>query len=129
MTHYNLALIGFGNVGRAFARLLERKQDELQNSYGITYTITAIATGRHGAAIHPGGIPGAEAAAHVEAGGSRADFSAIPAPTDMFEQIRTCVAYNGANVKLLAGYAGLSDFKDGPTHHSVFDLAYVLPTR
>ena len=39
------------------------------------------------------------------------------------EQIRTCVAYNGANVKLLAGYAGLSDFKDGPTHHSVFDLA------
>lgn len=39
------------------------------------------------------------------------------------EQIRTCVAYNGANVKLLAGYAGISDYKDGPTHHSVFDLA------
>ncbi len=39
------------------------------------------------------------------------------------EQIRTCVAYNRANVKLLAGYAGVSDFKDGPTHHSVFDLA------
>jgi transketolase len=39
------------------------------------------------------------------------------------EQIRTCVAYNRANVKLLAGYAGVSDYKDGPTHHSVFDLA------
>lgn len=39
------------------------------------------------------------------------------------EQIRTCVAYNEANVKLLAGYAGISDYKDGPTHHSLFDLA------
>ena len=92
MTHYNLALIGFGNVGRAFARLLERKQDELKSTYDITYTITAIATGRHGAAIHPGGIPGAQAAAHVEAGGSLADFSAAPAPADMLELIRTCAA-------------------------------------
>lgn len=39
------------------------------------------------------------------------------------EQIRTCVAYGRTNVKLIAGYAGLSDFKDGPTHHSVTDLA------
>jgi len=39
------------------------------------------------------------------------------------EQIRTCVAYNNANVKLCAGYAGISDYKDGPTHNSVFDLA------
>lgn len=39
------------------------------------------------------------------------------------EQIRTSVAYNNANVKIIAGYAGLSDYKDGPTHHSIFDLA------
>jgi transketolase len=39
------------------------------------------------------------------------------------EQIRTCVAYNNANVKILSSYAGVSDYKDGPTHHSLFDLA------
>lgn len=39
------------------------------------------------------------------------------------EQIRTCVAYNNANVKILSGYAGVSDYKDGPTHHSIFDIA------
>jgi transketolase len=39
------------------------------------------------------------------------------------EQIRTCVAYARTNVKLIAGYAGVSDFKDGPTHHSITDLA------
>lgn len=38
------------------------------------------------------------------------------------EQIRTCVAYAETNVKIAAGYAGLSDYKDGPTHHSLFDI-------
>jgi len=39
------------------------------------------------------------------------------------EQIRTCVCYARKNVKLAAGYAGLSDFKDGPTHHAIMDIA------
>jgi transketolase len=39
------------------------------------------------------------------------------------EQIRTCVAYAQTNVKLVGSYAGLSDYKDGPTHHSIMDLA------
>ncbi len=39
------------------------------------------------------------------------------------EQIRSCIVYNDANVKLLASYAGVSDFKDGATHHSMIDIA------
>ncbi len=39
------------------------------------------------------------------------------------EQIRTCVAYANANVKLVGGYSGLSDYKDGPTHFAVNDVA------
>jgi transketolase len=39
------------------------------------------------------------------------------------EQIRTCVAYARTNVKIAASYAGLSDFKDGPTHHAIMDIA------
>jgi len=39
------------------------------------------------------------------------------------EQVRTCVAYALTNVKLAAAYGGLSDSRDGPTHHSVCDLA------
>ena len=39
------------------------------------------------------------------------------------EQIRTCVAYANTNVKLVGGFAGLSNFKDGPTHHSIMDVA------
>lgn len=39
------------------------------------------------------------------------------------EQVRTCVAYADTNVKLVGHYAGLSDFKDGPTHHCIMDIA------
>ena len=39
------------------------------------------------------------------------------------EQIRTCVCYARTNVKLASSYAGLSDFKDGPTHHAITDIA------
>jgi transketolase len=39
------------------------------------------------------------------------------------EQIRTCVCYARTNVKLISAYAGLSDYKDGPTHHSITDIA------
>ena len=39
------------------------------------------------------------------------------------EQVRTCVSYANTNVKIVGGYAGLSDFKDGPTHHSIMDIA------
>jgi transketolase len=39
------------------------------------------------------------------------------------EQIRTCVAYAYTNVKLVGGYSGVSDYKDGPTHFAVNDVA------
>ena len=39
------------------------------------------------------------------------------------EQIRTCVSYARTNVKLAAAYGGLCGGFDGPTHHSICDLA------
>ena len=38
------------------------------------------------------------------------------------EQIRTCVSYAQTNVKLVGGYAGISDYKDGPTHFATNDI-------
>ncbi len=39
------------------------------------------------------------------------------------EQVSTCVCYARTNVKLVAGFAGLSDYKDGATHYAITDLA------
>ena len=43
--------------------------------------------------------------------------------TRALEMVRTHLCYGKANVKLMGAYAGLSDSFDGPTHHSITDLA------
>ena len=68
--HYNLALIGFGNVARALARLLLRKQDLLKSQYDITFSFTGISTGRHGFAINPEGLDINKSLELVESGQS-----------------------------------------------------------
>jgi homoserine dehydrogenase len=83
MTHYNLALLGFGNVGKAFARLLLRKQDELLARYNLTFSVTAIATARHGALIDRDGL---DLRLVLEEG------LAGSAPVDAFTFLRNCGA-------------------------------------
>jgi homoserine dehydrogenase len=43
-----LALVGFGHVGRAFARLLLRQREILRDEHGIDAVVTAVLTRRHG---------------------------------------------------------------------------------
>lgn len=43
--------------------------------------------------------------------------------TRALEMVRTHLCYGGANVKLMGAYGGLSDSFDGPTHHSISDVA------
>jgi homoserine dehydrogenase len=91
MAHYHLALLGFGNVGRAFSRLLQRKQAELRSRHDITFSVTGIATGRHGTAIDPAGLDYIRAAELVEAGESLAPLSKISVP-DNLDFLRGCGA-------------------------------------
>jgi homoserine dehydrogenase len=51
-----LCMIGFGNVGQAFARLLLRKKEVMIKENGVQFFITAIGTGRHGTAINTDGL-------------------------------------------------------------------------
>jgi homoserine dehydrogenase len=66
--HYNLALIGFGNVARALARLLIRKADLLKSKHDVTFSFTGISTGRHGFAVNPKGLDIQKALELVESG-------------------------------------------------------------
>ncbi len=89
--HHRLAFIGFGNVARALARLLQRKRDLLLSAYDVTFSVTGIATGRHGAAVDPAGIDLERALALVEGGGSIAPLSTVDV-TDSLGVIRHCEA-------------------------------------
>lgn len=88
MQHLNLALLGFGNVGQALARLLSIKAEEIRDRYGITYSVTGIYTGRHGSAIDPKGIDLQGVLDGIAAGAPLDDFSAVPAMNNAIDFIR-----------------------------------------
>jgi len=48
MKQYRIGFIGFGNVGRALAKLLVSKSTELRDRYNIEWQITGVATRRMG---------------------------------------------------------------------------------
>jgi homoserine dehydrogenase len=91
--HYNLAFIGFGNVARALARLLERKRGALKSTYDITYSVTGIATGRHGFAVNPDGLDMHKALHLVEAGQSIAPLTRLPITDSL-----AVIGHSSANV-------------------------------
>jgi homoserine dehydrogenase len=91
MSHYRLALLGFGNVGRAFARLLKRKETELERDYALNFIVTGIATGRHGIALDPRGIDLEEALSLVESGGRLDALSVLPV-TDTLDFVNSVPA-------------------------------------
>lgn len=45
---YNLGIVGLGNVGSALVALLQRKQQELADRYGIEWRVTGVASRRFG---------------------------------------------------------------------------------
>jgi len=91
MSQSRLALLGFGNVGRALARLLQRKETELKEKYDIAFSVTGIATGRHGSAINPNGLDLEKALALVESGQSLSLITQHPVPNSL-DFIHNCSA-------------------------------------
>lgn len=96
MKEVKLAFIGFGNVGKAMAHLLERKRTELAQRYGLTFRVTGIATGSHGMAVNTRGISLEEALAVLDNGGTLDSLSQSPPPKDALE----CIARSQAQVML-----------------------------
>ncbi|WP_322798771.1 homoserine dehydrogenase [Thermoflexus sp.] len=87
-----VALIGFGAVGRAFARLLLRKHEEIRQRYALDIRVTGILTARRGAAWDPDGLDLAAALTTVESGGDLSALSRSPAPAEAIAFIERCPA-------------------------------------
>jgi len=67
---HRIILIGFGNVGRTFARLLVERRTELRREQGLEARVVAILTKRHGAVQRRDGIDLRSAIRLAEAGKS-----------------------------------------------------------
>jgi len=92
MREYHLQLVGFGNVGRAFARLLESKREWLKREFDCDTLIVGIATGSHGIAINPRGLDWRKAIELLEKGQSITPLSAVTPPVSAIEMIHALPA-------------------------------------
>ncbi|HPS41935.1 MAG TPA: homoserine dehydrogenase [Anaerolineaceae bacterium] len=92
MREYQLALVGFGNVGQALALLLEKKQEVLQKEFGFSTRITGIATGSHGKVIHTEGVDIHAAIQLVRTGGNLATLNGSTSALSIQEFIKTVPA-------------------------------------
>jgi homoserine dehydrogenase len=81
----DLALVGFGHVGRRFATLLEERRDWLSLDYELDCRIIAIATARHGCVFRAQGIDAVAAARCHQRAPLDPDATAA---TDSFDVIR-----------------------------------------
>jgi homoserine dehydrogenase len=89
----DLALIGFGHVGRRFARLLAERGGMLLAEQGVTVRIVGISTNRHGHAWAVEGVDVPAALSRVEAGRRLSDdeheWLTTPAIIDLMRGVST----------------------------------------
>lgn len=88
MKTYNLCLLGFGNVGRALARLLVSKSDAMRAGFGVEWRITGVASRRLGWAVAPAGFDAEKLLA------GEVESQVAPAPQD----VRAWLKAAGADV-------------------------------
>ncbi len=63
---WRIGLIGFGNVGQGFIRLLASKADFLENKFGFRFSVVAISDPVKGNAYDPGGLDLSEIVSHLD---------------------------------------------------------------
>ena len=56
MRELKVAMLGFGNAGRAFAGLVIDKREEIKKTYGCDVKVVAIATGSRGSLVNGAGV-------------------------------------------------------------------------
>lgn len=81
----NIAFLGFGNVGKALAKLLLKKRAQLIIDYSLDFLVTGIATSSHGTAINPDGL---DLELILKDGAALQDQSKVSHIIDSFDFIR-----------------------------------------
>ena len=119
MREIRLALVGFGNVGQAFARLLLEKQRELEAGSDITPVVTGIITGRHAACINPLGIDLEQALSFISQGRPLTELDTFGFNGDTLEFIQSCpadVMFETTPVNPISGQPALNHMRQALNH-------------
>lgn len=79
MVYLDLLLVGFGHVGRQFARLLQEKSVRLRSEHGVSWRVVGIATKHHGTAFDTRSLDIVKALRLVEGGASLGALAGVDA--------------------------------------------------
>src|SRR5262245_8233223 len=85
--HFRLGFAGFGHVGRALARLLVARRDELKRRFGVSFEVTLLASARRGAWVESRGIDLGEALRAGWSCDARLPESLETAPIDLLFEV------------------------------------------
>ena len=109
MQKVRVALIGLGNVGKAFLQLMTEKETLLQKQYGLSLVLTAVADSS-GGLIDGRGIAPAALLSHKQGGRGVAAFdggqAGLPSP-DVVAQAPADLMLEASPVNLQTGQPGL----------------------
>jgi len=95
----DLALVGLGNVGRRFARLIEERRDWLSLDYDLECRVVGVSTKHHGAMFRESGLDAVALAVGIENGHPILNDPSAEA-ADSFDVIRR-LARSDAPVKVV----------------------------
>jgi homoserine dehydrogenase len=84
-----LALLGFGHVGRRFALLLDERRDDLRRAFRVDPRVVAICTSKHGSIYNRQGIDLRDAVARRSSGQS---FGSHETPADLIARLESSAA-------------------------------------
>jgi len=116
MSTLSIIFVGFGNVGKALAQLLDRKKQLLEEQYDFTYRIVGISTGRHGMALNLMGLPVDEVIETLKNGGSITRFHNGPEIRDTYDFIRLSgadVLFENSPVNYQTGQPAVDHLRTG----------------
>jgi homoserine dehydrogenase len=83
----DLALLGFGNVGRRFARLLDERRDWLTLDYDLETRIVGVATRSHGCTVKVDGLDAVSLAVACENGKALSGGRAVNDSLEVIQEL------------------------------------------
>ena len=106
----DVAVIGLGNVGRSFLRILETKGERLADEYGLAFRVVCVADSS-GVAVNLDGFDPVATRQHKEEGGhvsELAGFTPGQTAAQVLEELAVGLVLEASPVDLKTGEPGLS---------------------
>ena len=109
---YKLALIGFGTVGQGFAELLLQKEEDLKETFGIEFKVSAIADTLKGSVLDSKGLDLAAVLDWAKEGKNLNDFPTGTKGLDALATIRD----SAADIVFEATYTDIKTAEPATSH-------------